>query len=193
MYPRCSPRWVVSDHTKDQLANLLRRPSSSNLPPNFGDQPPVHTKTSPVPAHDGLRRDDDESLLPSGPEASSGDPKEFIEQPYARTAMSTFQYSELLAQHEILQHKIPAATEKANQGSDAEEKQAEHGRQLCQINDRNVVSSCLCSRPEFWRGTSCYEYSVLDLYWCSLFRSERRRWRRPSSRLLACRCHIGVM
>jgi len=39
--------------------NLLRRPSSSNLLPNSGDQPPVQTKTCPVPADDGFRCDDE--------------------------------------------------------------------------------------------------------------------------------------
>jgi hypothetical protein len=40
VYPRRSPRWVLSDHPKDQLADLLGRLSSSNLRPNSGDQPP---------------------------------------------------------------------------------------------------------------------------------------------------------
>jgi hypothetical protein len=39
---------------QDQLADLLRRPSSSNLRPNSGDQPPVHTKTCPVPVGEGF-------------------------------------------------------------------------------------------------------------------------------------------
>src|SRR5271166_5819855 len=64
MYPRRSPGWVLSDHPKDQLANLLRRLSSSNLRPNSGDQPPVHTKTCPVPADDSFRCDDDQGLFP---------------------------------------------------------------------------------------------------------------------------------
>ena len=38
--------------------------------------------------------------------------------------MSTFQYSELLPEHEILQNKISATTEKTNQGSNPEEKHA---------------------------------------------------------------------
>jgi len=44
--------------------------------------------------------------------------------------MSTFQHRELLPEHEILQNKIPAATEEANQDSDPEKKQAEHGKEL---------------------------------------------------------------
>ncbi len=46
----------------------------------------------------------------------------------ARARMSTFQHSELLPEHEILQNRIPTATEGANQGSDPEEKQAELAR-----------------------------------------------------------------
>jgi hypothetical protein len=59
----CSPGWVVSDHPKDQLPNLLRCRFSSNLRLNSGDQPPVDTKTSPVPADDSFRGNDEKGLL----------------------------------------------------------------------------------------------------------------------------------
>jgi hypothetical protein len=49
--------------------------------------------------------------------------------------MLTFQHGELLPEHEILQYKILAATEEANQCSDPEQKLAEHGMGLYQIND----------------------------------------------------------
>jgi hypothetical protein len=65
MYPRRSPGGILNDHTEDQFANLLRCQSSSDLPPDPGDQSPIHTKASPVPADDGFGRDDDEGLLPS--------------------------------------------------------------------------------------------------------------------------------
>ena len=115
MYPRCSPGWVVSNHPKDQLANLPRRRSSSNLPPDSGDQLPVHTKTSPVPAGDGFGRNDDEGFLPSRPDPPSNDPKELIEEAEARARMPPFQYRELLSEREILQNKISATAEKTNQ------------------------------------------------------------------------------
>jgi hypothetical protein len=41
--------------------------------------------------------------------------------------MPTFQHSKLLPEHEILQYKIPAATEEAKQCSDPEAKQVVHG------------------------------------------------------------------
>src|ERR1700730_7144804 len=65
MDPRRSPGWVLGNHLEDQLSSLLRRPSSSNLRPDSGDQPPIHTKTSPVPTDYGFRCDDEESLFPS--------------------------------------------------------------------------------------------------------------------------------
>jgi hypothetical protein len=56
--------------------------------------------------------------------------------------MPTFQDSELLPEHEILQYKIPAATEDANQCSDPEEKQAEHGMGYTKSMIGNIVVSC---------------------------------------------------
>jgi hypothetical protein len=77
------------------------RRSSADLPPDSGDQPPVHTKTSPVPADDGLGCDDDEGLLLSRAYARSG-PEELIEEFEARARMSTLQRDELLTQSQIL-------------------------------------------------------------------------------------------
>jgi len=60
--------------------------------------------------------------------------------------MPTFQHSELLPEHEILQYKIPMATEEANQCSDPEEKKAEHGTELYQINDWKYCCKLLILR-----------------------------------------------
>jgi hypothetical protein len=114
MDPRCSPGWVVSDHPKDQLPDLLRRWSSSNLHPNSGDQRPVDTKTRRVPADDSFGRNDEKGLLPSRPDPPSDYPEELIEEAQARARMSAFQHGELLPEQEILQDKIPAATDEAN-------------------------------------------------------------------------------
>jgi hypothetical protein len=135
MDPRCSPGWVVSDHPKDQLPNFLWCRFSSKLRPNSGDQPPVHTKTIPVPADDGFGPNDKERFLPRRPDPPSDYPEELIEGGKTRARMSTYQDSELLPEQEILQNKIPANTKEANQGSDPEEKKAEHGTESYQTND----------------------------------------------------------
>ena len=98
MDPRRSPRGVLNEHTEDQFPNLLRRRSPSDLPPYSGDQPPVHTKTSPVPADDGFGRDDEEGLLPSRPDPPSDYPEELIEEAQTRARISTLQRDELLTQ-----------------------------------------------------------------------------------------------
>ena len=130
MDPRCSPGGVLNDHPKDQLADLLRRPSSSNLRPNSGDQPPVHTKTSPVPADDGFGRDDDEGLLPSRPDPPSDYPEELIEEVEARARMSTLQPDELLTQSKILEKETSPPAKEAAQHSKAEHNEAKHGHDL---------------------------------------------------------------
>ena len=56
------------------------------------------------------------------------------------------QYSELLSEREILQNKIPAVTENANQSSDPEKKQAEHGTELYQINHWKYCCKLLIMR-----------------------------------------------
>jgi hypothetical protein len=84
MNPRRSPRWVLNDHTEDQFPDLLRRPFLSNLLPHSGNQSPVHTKTSPVPADYGFGGDQDERLLPSRPDLPSDYPEELIEKPETR-------------------------------------------------------------------------------------------------------------
>ena len=114
MYPRRSPGGILSDHTEDQFANLLRCRSSSDLPPDSGDQPPVHTKTSPMPADDGFGRDDDEGPLPSRPDPPSDYPEELIEEVKARARMSTLQHGELLTQSEILEEETSPHAKEAN-------------------------------------------------------------------------------
>src|SRR5205807_8074033 len=94
------PGWVLNDHAKDQFPNLLRCRSSSDRPPDSGDQPPVDSKTSPVPTDDGFRRDQDERMFPSRPNPPSDYPEELIEEAETRARMSTLQRDELLTQSE---------------------------------------------------------------------------------------------
>ncbi len=120
------PRWVLNDHPDDQFSNLRCR-SSSDLPTDSGDQPPVHTKTSPVPVDDGFGDDDEEGLLPSRPDPTSDYPEELIEDVEARARMSTLQRDELLPQSEILDKETPPPAKEANQRSEAQTDESKHG------------------------------------------------------------------
>ena len=130
MYPRRSPGGILNDHTEDQFANLLRCRSSSELPPDSGDQPPVHTKTSPVPADDGFGRDDDEGLLPSRPDPPSDYPEELIEEVEARVRMSTLQRDELLTQSKIARRRLRRSRKRRTSIPEAEPYETKHGQDL---------------------------------------------------------------
>ena len=90
MDARCSPRWVLGNHPEDQVSHSFRRRHSPDARPGFRNQPPVQTESGPVPADYGFGRDDDEGLLPTGPDPPSNYPEDFIEDAEARTTMSTF-------------------------------------------------------------------------------------------------------
>ena len=130
MDPRRSPGGVFSDHTEDQFPNLLRCRSSSDLPPDSGDKPPVYTKTSPVPADDGFGHDDDEGLLPSRPDPPSDYPEELIEEVEARARMSTLQRNELLTQNKILKKETSPPAKEANQHAEEKPYETKHDEDL---------------------------------------------------------------
>jgi hypothetical protein len=111
---RRSPGGVLNDHAEDQFPNFLRRRSSSNLPPDSGDRPPVHTKTSPVPADDGFGRDDDEGLLPSRPDPPSDYPRRAYPRGLGSARMSTLERDQLLTQSEILDKETSPSAKEAN-------------------------------------------------------------------------------
>jgi hypothetical protein len=62
----------------------------------------MQTKASPVPTEHGFGGDDNEGLLPSGPEPAGDDPEDLIKHLQSWPGMLSFQYGELLAEGEIL-------------------------------------------------------------------------------------------
>ncbi len=83
-----------------------------------------------MPQDHRFRGDDDKGLLPTRPDSSSNYPEELVEQAYAWARMSALQHGELLAEHKVLQEKIPTATKEAKESAEAEQKQVEHGSEL---------------------------------------------------------------
>src|SRR5487761_52160 len=127
---RRSPGRILTNHSEDQLANLLRSLCSPNWPPDFRDQPPIHLKTGPVPTDHRLGRDHDERLFPLRPKSTDGNPEKLVEDAEARPRAAPLQHGELLPEHKVLEDEIPAATEEAEERSEAEQKQIEHGSEL---------------------------------------------------------------
>jgi len=72
-----------------------------------GKPTPVEAESSAMPAHHRFGRDDHESALPLGPQASSNYPKELIRPTDLGPRVATLENHQLLAQSHILQQQIP--------------------------------------------------------------------------------------
>jgi hypothetical protein len=75
-----------------------------------------------VPTDDSFGRDDDESMFPSCPESTNGDPEELVDQCQSWPRMATFQDGELLTKRENLQDKVRTITKEAKEDSKPEGK-----------------------------------------------------------------------
>src|SRR5271166_2363515 len=75
---RRSPRWVLRDHAKDQVAHFPAYRSSSNRMSCARDPTPVEPKASPMPADDSLRRNQDQRPFPSRPRSPKSDLEQFV-------------------------------------------------------------------------------------------------------------------
>jgi hypothetical protein len=127
---RCTPSWILGDHAEDQIPNLLGRRPPASLLPDSGNQLPIQTETSSVPANDRFWCDDREILFPTRPDSASNHPEELIEKPETRARMSTLQRDELLTQSEILEQETSPLVKEAYQHSKPESGEAKHGQNL---------------------------------------------------------------
>ena len=84
MDARCTPSRILANHLEDQLSHLLRGLFSSGGLPNLGNQLPIRPEAGPVRADHRFWGEDDERLLPTGPDAPSKYPEESVEGAKAR-------------------------------------------------------------------------------------------------------------
>jgi len=103
MNARRSPRRILSHHAEDQIPNFLRSLSSPDWPSYFRNQLPIQPEASAVPPDHRLRRHDNESLFPSGPEPSRQNPEKLVGHRQSRLWMFSFQRRELLAKSQVFQ------------------------------------------------------------------------------------------
>ena len=106
-----------------------------------------------VPASHGFRRNDDQALLPTGPDLPGNNPEEPVEGAKSWPWMAPFQRGKLLTQGQVFEEKTSLRTKEANVRSKAEPEQSEPGPKLYQ-NPAETMSACLFQdRTEFWRTT----------------------------------------
>ena len=94
---RRTPSRILGDHAEDQIPNLLGGRSSASLLRDPGNQPPIQKETSSMPAHDRFWSDDEERLLPTGPDSLGNDPEEPVEAAQGWPRMAPLQNGKLLA------------------------------------------------------------------------------------------------
>ena len=81
-----------------------------------------------MPAHNGLRVDDHESLFPFRPQPPYRNPEKPIKVTNLRPPIASLQGNELLAQNQILQKEITTRPQEALKRSEQERQQAEHDK-----------------------------------------------------------------
>jgi len=110
---RCPPGRVLGHHSKYEIADFLRNPSSAAYPGSPGDETPIECESRSVRTHDRLWIHDNESLFPSRPEPSSQNPQELIECRQPWPGMFSFQCRELLAKGQVFKEQSLTSLEEA--------------------------------------------------------------------------------
>jgi hypothetical protein len=102
MNPWRSPSFVFGNHAKDELAQFLVHAFSSRTIAMPGEPGPIELEASSMPANNSLGLNEDQSSVPSRPEAPQHNPEESvgIGKPWAR-AMSR-EDQNLLPQGQVL-------------------------------------------------------------------------------------------
>jgi hypothetical protein len=113
MYSGCAPGRVLRHHSKYEVADFLRNPSSAKQPAGSGDETPIECESRSVPTYHRLRAHHDESLFPSRPEPPRQNPEELIECFEPGPRMPPLQCRQLLAKNEILQKESTMSAEEA--------------------------------------------------------------------------------
>src|SRR5664279_1055066 len=101
----CSPRWVLRDHAKDQLAHFSADWFSSDCLSSSRDPTPVQPKPCPMPPYDRLRRDQNQRSLPARPNFSQNDPEQPVDGTQSRARSLGVQSQQLLPKGEVLQEE----------------------------------------------------------------------------------------
>ena len=108
MNARRTPGRVLGHHAEDELAQFLVHAFSSCMFAMPREPRPVELEASSMPANDSLRLNENQSSLPSRPEAPQHHPEESIGigKPWPRAMSREDQY--LLPQSQVFQEKMMA-------------------------------------------------------------------------------------
>ena len=98
---RGPPSGILGYHFEDEYPDLFAHRPPTDSFTHAGDQPPIHLKTSTVPAHHGIGRHQDERRFPRRPETMKEDPEQLVGGVKPRAAALSLEHGYLLTQGEI--------------------------------------------------------------------------------------------
>jgi len=120
----CTPACIPFRHPPDEPSNLVGdlRPTTARA----GTPPPAKSKTSTMPADDGLGLHNDQDAPPTSSEAAQSAPEKAVEGIHGRTRSLAFQYSDLLSKGENLKGCVAATPEEDADGGEDGGSEFEH-------------------------------------------------------------------
>jgi hypothetical protein len=119
-----APIGILFGQTLDQTPEFLCDPRSAAA----GTRPPapIKAEASAMPADNGLWFDNEEDIVPAGPEAAEDGPKETVSRIQRRPWPFAFEYGDLLAESEDLQDGVASRTKESAECTQHGEEELEH-------------------------------------------------------------------
>jgi hypothetical protein len=142
MNTRRTPGRVLSDHAKDQFAQLFAHTFSSHAGSTPRVPRPVQLEFRPVPTDNGVRLDEDQGSLPSRPEPLQHHLEQFVVSSKLRLRLLLFQYCELLAKCQVYQQQFATRSDRLKEQNEQELQRTEHEpvvTELCSPNMKSAV------------------------------------------------------
>ena len=112
---------------------------------------PVLAEATTLPPQDGVRRHNDESLPPAGPDSGQGDPQQAISCAQLRPGHCSFVHGKLLAEGEVLEGELTMAAEE--EGKDPKQVKQEGDHRAGIVAGSVPADQPLTRRMGFWRTT----------------------------------------
>jgi hypothetical protein len=98
----------------------------SNAGPMPREQCPIQPEARAMPANDCFRLDENQHLLPSGPESPQRHPEQFVGNGKSRLRTPTFQNSGLLPKSQVFQEEVATRAKDLSGQNERKSHQAQH-------------------------------------------------------------------
>ena len=126
MDARRAPSRVLGNHAEDEFAQFFAHAFSSRAIPPPREPSPILLESRFVPAHNGLRLNENQRLLPSRPKPSQHHPKQFILSGKPRLGLLPPQNCKLLPKRHIFQEEVATGIDRPKEQGKQELQRTEH-------------------------------------------------------------------